>query len=70
MANSTEAVLKALRENTEGSVVDGFRSVYLDNARPEGMSTASFRSCLSVLAKQGLYRPLDGYAFGEVKVEG
>ena len=63
----TEQVLSALRQNTE-STDDGWGMVYLDNARPEGMSEKTFRSCLAQLSKQDLYRVADGYAFGEVKI--
>lgn len=41
--------------------------VYLDNARPRDMSPASFRSHLTSLAKQGLYAPVDGFAWGKVR---
>lgn len=47
---------------------DGWGEVYLDNARPDGMSDKSFRSCLASLSKLNLYRPIDGYAFGKVKL--
>lgn len=40
--------------------------VYLDNAR-KGMEKNKFRAQLAVLAKAGLYRVVDGYAFGDVK---
>jgi len=65
----TEKTLKALRDASEDYSGDGWRSVYLDNARPSGMSDKTFRSHLATLAKAGLYRVVDGYAFGDVKME-
>ena len=64
LSPATAQVLALLRENTESS-----GHVYLDNARPDGMSDKSFRSHLAALSKAGLYRPIDGYAWGEVKTE-
>jgi len=70
-SESQKLVLAALRSNTEGSGGrEGWKDVYLDNARPPGMSVTSFRSQLSALAKRGLYKPIDGWAFGEVKMTG
>jgi len=72
MANNKDRVLEGLRANVENysTTADGSRwgCVYLDNARPSGMSVASFRSCLAQLSKEGLYKVVDGYAFGDVKV--
>ena len=68
-----EQVLISLRSHVEGvsTEADGTRwgSVYLDNARIPGVSSRSFRSCLAALAKQGFYKPVDGYAFGDVLLE-
>jgi hypothetical protein len=66
MTNYSEIVLEALRANTEGNT-DGWLMVYLDNAKPAGMSYHAFAGHLGALEKAGLYRPVDGYAFGEVK---
>lgn len=63
----SDQVLEALRKASESDAGDGWRDVYLDNARPAGMSDKSFRSHLAALAKAGLYRPIDGYAFGSVR---
>ena len=65
----TTQVLQALRKNSESDNGDGWGTVYLDNARPSGMSVTSFRSYLVKLSQHGLYRPQDGYAFGSVKME-
>lgn len=64
---NTETVLKNLRDNAE-SEFRGWGCVYLDNAR-KGMPVATFRAALAQLSKQGLYRVVDGYAFGDVKLE-
>lgn len=69
LSPATAQVLAALRANAEGCTENGWRNVYLDNALPAGMSDKSFRSHLAALSKVGLYRPIDGYAFGDVKVE-
>lgn len=65
----TDEVLAALRQHIESGDHPGWGMVYLDNARPAGMSERSFRSCLSELSKRGLYKVVDGYAWGEVKLE-
>jgi hypothetical protein len=65
MTNEVLAALRAKVEYFEGD----FGMVYLDNARPAGMSDKTFRSCLAQLSKQGLYKVVDGYAFGKVKME-
>ena len=66
--NETAAqLLNNLRNSMEGNATkDGFVMVYLDNAR-HGMNDKVFRANLAVLAKAGLYRVVDGYAWGEVK---
>jgi hypothetical protein len=52
--------LDCLRANREGSVreINGeyWASVYLDNARPVGMSARAFAGHLSALKRAGLYR--------------
>jgi hypothetical protein len=70
MTPATMRVLTALRQASESDDGNGWRSVYLDNARPAGMSNKSFRSYLAKLSQHGLYRVIDGYAFGSVKMEG
>jgi hypothetical protein len=61
-----DEVLASLRKNAEE--VDGIWGiVYLDNARVAGVSPHAFAGYLGALEKQGLYRPVDGYAWGEVK---
>lgn len=61
-------VLSALRKASEGDDDGGWRSVYLDNVQ-HGLSAKSFRSYLAKLSQRGLYRVIDGYAFGSVKME-
>lgn len=61
-------VLEALRANVEYSDDDVWGTVYLDNARPSGMSEKSFRSYLAALSKDGLYKVIDGYAWGAVRL--
>jgi hypothetical protein len=64
----TAAVLAALRSKAEGEAVDGFKLVYLDNAKPEGMSPTAFAGHLGALQKAGLYKVIDEYAWGNVKM--
>lgn len=67
-------VLTNLRNHAEGSCLtsskDGSKwvNVYLDNAR-KGMEKNKFRAALATLSKAGLYRVIDGYAWGDVKVD-
>jgi hypothetical protein len=62
-----EQILNNLRNSMEGDTdKDGFVMVYLDNAR-KGMNDKVFRANLAVLSKLGLYRVVDGYAWGMVK---
>jgi hypothetical protein len=63
-----DTVLRSLRANVEFLEGD-YGNVYLDNARPYGMSERTFRSCLSHLIKSGLYEPVDGFAWGRVRIE-
>lgn len=62
-----QKLLQNLRASMEGQAdKDGFVNVYLDNAR-QGMSVHQFRANLAVLSKLGLYKVVDGYAWGAVK---
>lgn len=62
-------VLEALRKASEyDAPTEGWRGVYLDNARPTDISPVTFRGCLSILAKKGLYKRIDSFAWGEVKM--
>jgi hypothetical protein len=63
-----DVVLHALRSKAEYAEGD-WGTVYLDNARPSGMSDKSFRSYLAALSKEGLYKVVDGYAWGSVRME-
>lgn len=69
--NTKTQVLAALRDSMESNNRNrDWGMVYLDNARAclAGMSAASFRSYLSSLSVDGLYRTVDGYAWGEVRL--
>jgi hypothetical protein len=68
MTHTTETVLAALRAAREGEIENGFSLVYLDNAKPAGMSRHQFAGYLSALEAAGTYRPVDGYAWGNVAV--
>jgi hypothetical protein len=60
--------LGSLIENVEDD--DGeWGIVYLDNARLSGQSGTEFRAHLSALAKRGVYKPIDNYAFGKVLID-
>ncbi|GAA2884354.1 hypothetical protein GGQ99_005125 [Aminobacter niigataensis] len=64
--SDSNATLAALLENVEDEHEEGWGTVYLDNARLPSLSDAVFRSHLSALAKSGVYKPIDSYAFGAV----
>lgn len=67
----TAEVLAALRAHIEdrGFIKPGsWGMIYLDNARPADMSDKSFRSHLGALSKAGLYKVVDGWAWGQVKM--
>jgi hypothetical protein len=69
MANETAyQVLDLLRINIDNRTGDGWATVYLDNARPAGMSVHQFRAALAQLAKEGFYKPIDRECFGSVKM--
>ena len=70
----SETTLKALRDHAEGETIDGWRDVYLDNAKASDecsdLSRAAFRGRLAKLSALGLYRPIDGFAWGQVRMGG
>jgi hypothetical protein len=72
MTKIQQLVLDSLRPHHEGSVqdIDGQRwaSVYLDNARPFGMSPRRFAGHLSALEKAGLYKSQGDNCFGDVRL--
>lgn len=70
LSPKTAEVLAALRAHTEDRPVapGTWGMIYLDNARPADMSDKSFRSHLAVLSKAGLYKVVDGWAWGQVKM--
>lgn len=57
LSPEAEALLTRLRAEAESPRGNGFRGVYLDNARPEGMSKHVWTGLLSALEGAGLYRP-------------
>lgn len=63
-----ETILTALRANVEGCMSEGFRQVYLPNARPANVSGAQFAAILSNLEQKHLYRATGDKAFGEVRI--
>lgn len=72
LSNEATQILNALRSygesTTEHSNGEVWASVYLDNARPNNMTANQFAGYLSALQTAGFYKPVDGYAFGEVKL--
>lgn len=67
--NATQQVLESLRRHVEyKSPNEVWGSVYLDNARIAGINEKQFRAILASLSKQGLYKVVDGYAWGDVKI--
>lgn len=67
MTRTVEDTLAALRNEIESDHSEGFGVVYLDNARAPGQSDTQFRAHLSVLAKRGDYKVIDGETFGAVR---
>ena len=71
MTNLVATTYSSLLANAESTLmIDGeeWGCVYLDNARLDGQSAAQFRAHLAALAKQGLYKVIDGECFGAVKL--
>jgi hypothetical protein len=69
LTKNEELVLRALRTEAESDDGNGYWTVYLDNARPAGMSVHGFAATLGSLKNKGLYREVDGYAWGQVKMQ-
>lgn len=68
MNANVSKVLISLRDHAERDEVSpGWKHVYLDNARPKDMNDKQFRACLAALSKMGVYKVVDGYAWGAVK---
>jgi hypothetical protein len=65
---NAQIVLESIRQHAEEKYNKGWCMVYLDNARPDGMNDKTFRAYLASLSKQGLYRVVDGYAWGKVEI--
>ena len=73
MNSNVSKVLENLRSHVESSIREDaegnkWQSVFLENARPAGMTRTGFRSCLIALSKKNLYKRIDGVAFGDVKL--
>jgi hypothetical protein len=71
LTESETLVLNALRFYQEGEQTfksGVYGSVYLDNARPVGMSARSFAGVLSSLERKGLYKSQGDDCFGYVKM--
>lgn len=70
MTSKTAAVLTALRARKESTSLDAqgreWGCVYLDNARPDGMSARSFAGHLSALTVLGFYKGCGDDCFGDV----
>jgi hypothetical protein len=67
------AMLRANKESGNETVYsDGsiWCDVYLDNAKPVGMNAHQFAGCLSALERRGDYKPVDGFAWGSVRIPG
>jgi hypothetical protein len=60
-------VLQSLRDHVEHRD-DAWGEVYIDNARPGGMSETASRAVLAALSRRGLYEPMDGFAWGRVQL--
>lgn len=74
MTLSTQAneILNSMRSHGESTSSypngDVWASVYLDNVRPDNISPSQFAGFLSALEKAGVYKPVDGMYWGEVKL--
>ena len=62
-------ILASLRRSAEGVDEEGWGMVYLDNARPLDMKPLQFAGFLSALEQRHVYRVVDGYAWGQVKMQ-
>lgn len=69
MAYTVEQTLASLRAEVECYMDDQWGQVYLDNARQSGQSAHEFRAHLSVLSRQGLYKPEGDDCFGYVRFD-
>lgn len=69
LSQDAAKLLNELRAHAESDDGDGFWTVYLDNCN-HGFSGKKLSGLFGALAKAGLYKELDGYAFGRVKMEG
>lgn len=59
-------VLARLRAFHEYKDPDGFGVVYLDNAKPVDLNPHQYAGYLAALEAEGLYKPVDGFAWGKV----
>lgn len=66
LSEKTALVLVKLRAEVEDQHEPNWGVVYLDNARPAGMSARSFAGHLGALEKAGLYWSYEDDSFGRV----
>lgn len=76
MSPDAQKLLSALRKNAEGSDIIpsdddvAWQDVYLDNATfGLGIERRSLPGMFAALSKAGLYREVDNYAWGMVRME-
>ena len=62
-------ILARLRRHAEDVDEEGWGMVYLDNAMPSDISGHQYAGYLAVLQRRGVYRIVDGYAWGQVKMQ-
>lgn len=74
MTDKTQAAMNYLLANVESNQTDGtgtWGSVYVDNARGDaekaGMGIRTFNGCLSILKREGHYRPCEDASLSEAK---
>lgn len=75
LSKSAFQLLADLRANVEGTVETrangvSWQNVYLDNVPRRGLTPRQFAWHLSQLSHVGLYRPIDGDAWGDVAMQG
>lgn len=71
LSEKSQVILDLMREHHEGGWSgwgDGWASIYLDNARPAGMTARQFAGHLSALESAGVYKSQGDDCFGLVKI--
>lgn len=66
LTDNEAIALASLRANAEVDDHGGWQSIYIDNAKPQDWAPATWAGVLGSLAKKGLYKWEDGYAWGLV----